>query len=302
MKKDNENISEHDDEEKLDISKSVFQSAREFQEQRKAELERQQIEMRKQIEMNKRQQQEDYDRKIREERIELIRLKQGVIEESETIREEQPQEIKLSVWKKITNFFYHNKWWLFLAILFVSIAVYLAYTLVMRPNPDMIVLVLCDNEAIGNSAQFETYLESFAEDFNENGEISVSTYYIPYSDNSYSNYQTGNETKLTTEMQSADAVIVVGGSNINPVLDPENTLVDLSEIYPDNIQVRSYGFFLKNTDFAERIGIDPEYITNDLYIGIRKPRNLLYSDMEDMQKTYDRDFPILDKIIKDLSE
>ena len=75
MKKDNENISEHDDEEKLDISKSVFQSAREFQEQRKAELERQQIEMRKQIEMNKRQQQEDYDRKIREERIELIRLK-----------------------------------------------------------------------------------------------------------------------------------------------------------------------------------------------------------------------------------
>ena len=172
----------------------------------------------------------------------------------------------------------------------------------MRPTPDMIVLVLCDNDAIGNSAQFEDYLETFAEDFNGNGEVKVSTYYIPYSDNSYSNYQTGNETKLTTEMQSADAVIVVGGSNINPVLDPENTLVNLSEIYPDNIQVRSYGFFLKNTEFAERIGIDPEEITNDLYIGIRKPRNLLYSDEEEMQATYDRDFPILEKIIEDLSK
>ncbi len=303
MKKDNKNISGYDDDyEKLDINKSVFQSAREFQEQRKAELEQQQIEMQKQIEIRKRQQQEDYDRKIREERIELIRLKQGVIEESETIHEEQPEEIKLSVWKKITNFFYHNKWWLFLAIFFVALAGYLTYTLIMRPNPDMIVLVLCDNEAIGNSAQFETYLEGFAEDFNGNGEIHVSTYYIPYSDNSYSNYQTGNETKLTTEMQSAEAVIIVGGSNINPVLDPENTLVDLSEIYPDNVQVRSYGFFLKNTDFAERIGIDPEYVTGDLYIGIRKPRNLLYSDEKDMQETYDRDFPILEKIIEDLSK
>lgn len=295
MQKDNKNIPENDDGEKIEIKKSVFQAAREMREQ-------QELEMRKQAELRQRKKQEEYDRKIQEERIELIRLKQGVIEESETIHEEQPEEIKLSVRKKIVNFFYHNKWWLFLAIFFVALASYLTYTLIMRPNPDMVVLVLCDNEAIGNSAQFEDYLETFIEDYNGNGEIKVSTYYIPYSDNSYTNYQTGNETKLTTEMQSAEAVIVVGGSNINPVIDPENTLVDLSEIYPDNVQVRSYGFFLKNTDFAERIGIDPEEVTGDLYIGIRKPRNLLYSDTEDMQKTYNRDFPVLEKIIEDLSK
>lgn len=295
MQKDNKNIPENDDGEKIEIKKSVFQAAREMREQ-------QELEMRKQAELRQRKKQEEYDRKIQEERLELIRLKQGVIEESETIHEEQPEEIKLSVRKKIVNFFYHNKWWLFLAIFFVALASYLTYTLIMRPNPDMVVLVLCDNEAIGNSAQFEDYLETFIEDYNGNGEIKVSTYYIPYSDNSYTNYQTGNETKLTTEMQSAEAVIVVGGSNINPVIDPENTLVDLSEIYPDNVQVRSYGFFLKNTDFAERIGIDPEEVTGDLYIGIRKPRNLLYSDTEDMQKTYNRDFPVLEKIIEDLSK
>lgn len=300
MQKDNKNVTDNDDE-KLNIKKSVFQSAREIEAQRKAELEQQELEIQKQIELRKRRQQEEYDKKIQQERLELIRLKQGVIEESETIHEEVPAEIKLSFWKKITNFFYHNKWWLFLAIFFVALASYLTYTYLVRPNPDMIVLVLCDNEAIGNSAQFEDYIGTFAEDFNGNGEIKVSTYYIPYSDNSYTNYQTGNETKLTTEMQSAEAVIIVGGSNINPVLKPEETLVDLSEIYPDNVQVRSYGFFLKNTEFAERIGIDPQEVTGDLYIGIRKPRNLLYSDMEDMQKTYDRDFPILEKIIEDLS-
>lgn len=295
MQKDNKSIPENDDTEKIDVRKSVFQSAKEMRE-------KQEIEMRKQAEFRQRKRQEEYDKKIREERIELMRLKQGIIEESETIHEEQPQEIKLSFWKKITNFFYHNKWWLFLAIFFVSLASYLTYTYIMRPDPDMIVLVLCDNEAIGNSAQFEDYLETFVEDFNGNGEIKVSTYYIPYSDNSYTNYQTGNETKLTTEMQSADSVIVVGGSNINDVLDPQNTLVNLSELYPDNVQVRSYGFFLKNTEFAERIGIDPDEVTGDLYIGIRKPRNLLYADEQQMQATYDRDFLILEKIIEDLSK
>lgn len=295
MQNDKKNIPENDDGKKIEVKKSVFQSAKELREQ-------QEIEMRKQTELRQRKKQEEYDKRIREERIEIMRLKQGVIEESETIHEEQPQEIKLSFWKKIVNFFYHNNWWLFLAIFFVALASYLTYTYIVRPNPDMIVLVLCDNEYIGNSAQFEDYIETFAEDFNGNGEIKVSTYYIPYSNNSYTNYQTGNETKLTTEMQSADAVIVVGGSNINPVLDPDNTLVNLSEIYPDNVQVRKYGFFLKNTEFAERIGIDPEEVTGDLYIGIRKPRNLLYSDMKEMQATYDRDFPILEKIIEDLSK
>ena len=292
--KDNENLTGNDDDKKIDINKSVFQTSKELREQ-------QEEEMRRQVELRKRQKQEEYDRKIQAERLELIRLKQGVIEESETIREEHPEEIKLSVWNKITNFFYHNKWWLFLAVFFVALAVYLTYTLVTRPNPDMIVLVLCDNDTIGNSIEFEDYIETFIEDYNENGEIKVSAYYIPYSYNSYVNYQTGNETKFTTEMQSADAVIIVGGSNVSTVLDPRNTLVDLSEIYPDNVQVRDYGFFLKNTDFAERIGVDPSEITSDLYIGIRKPRNLLYADEEDMQETYDRDFPVLDKIIKDLS-
>lgn len=301
MKKDKENIPENDDE-KLDINKSVFQSAREIQEQRNAELQRQQEEMQRQIELRERQKQEEYDRKNREERIELMRLKQGIIEESETIYEEEQQEENLTLGKKIFNFFYHNKWWLGLAVFAVALTAYLTYNLLSRPNPDMIVLIFCENDAIGNSKEFEEYLENFAEDFNENGETDVSTYYIPYNDNSYINYQTGNDTKLTTEMQSADAVIVVGGDNVKEVIAPEETLVNLAEIFPDNPHVREYGFYLKNTDFAERIGIDPEFVTDDLYIGLRKPRNLLYSDEEDLKETYDRDFPIFEKILKDLSE
>lgn len=95
MQKDNKNVTDNDNE-KLNIKKSVFQSAREIEAQRKAEIEQQELEMQKQIELRKRRQQEEYDKKIQQERLELIRLKQGVIEESETIHEEVPAEIKLS--------------------------------------------------------------------------------------------------------------------------------------------------------------------------------------------------------------
>ncbi|MDE5861340.1 MAG: hypothetical protein K2H28_04020, partial [Ruminococcus sp.] len=113
--KDKENSAENDDDKKIDVNKNVFQTAKELREQ-------QEEEMRRQVELRKRKKQEEYDKKIQAERLELIRLKQGVIEESETIREEHPEEIKLSVWRKIRNFFYHNKWWLFLAIFFVALA------------------------------------------------------------------------------------------------------------------------------------------------------------------------------------
>ncbi|MDE5582604.1 MAG: hypothetical protein K2J08_02715 [Ruminococcus sp.] len=302
MSKNKGNIPESDDG-KLDINKSVFQSAREIQEQHNAELARQQAEMQRQIELRERQRQEEYDRKNREERIELMRLKQGIIDKSETIHEEKPEEENLTLGKKIFNFFYHNKWWLGLAVFAVVLTAYLTYNLLSRPNPDMIVLILCKNDAVGNSAQLEEYLETFAEDFNGNGKIEVSTYYIPYDDeNTYANYQTGNDTKLTTEMQSADAVIIIGGNNVREIIAPEETLMNLEEIFPENPHIKEYGFFLKNTDFSEKTGIESEFITDDLYIGLRKPRRLLYSDEEDLQETYDRDFPVFEKIIKDLSE
>ena len=290
-----------DDDEKLDITKSVFQVSREMQAQKQAELAEKQREIERQYQEREKQKREAYEKKIREERIELMRLKQGLIEESETIHEEHEKERKLTVWQKIGNFFYHNKWWLGIGTFLTVMIVFLVYNLLSRPDPDMIVLVLCDNDSIGNSSQFETYLETFADDFNENDEVMVSTYYIPYKDNAYVNYQSGVDTKLTTELQSADAVIVLGGDNINEMLAPDQTLVDLSEYFPDDPHIKGYGYYLKDTDFAEKLGIDPELVTDDLYLGLRKPRDLLYSSKEDLQKTFDRDIVVFEKLINDLS-
>ncbi|MDE6677456.1 MAG: hypothetical protein K2K02_00290, partial [Ruminococcus sp.] len=62
MQNDKKNIPESDDGKKIEVKKSIFQSAKELREQ-------QEIEMRKQAELRQRKKQEEYDKRIREERI-----------------------------------------------------------------------------------------------------------------------------------------------------------------------------------------------------------------------------------------
>ena len=288
---------------KLDINKSVFQTNREMREKRQRELEEQQAKINAEIAEREKKKREAYDRKIREERIELMRLKQGLIEESETIHEEEEKEIKLSFRKKIVNFFYHNKWWLGIGICCACIGGFLIYNLLTRPNPDMVVLVIADNEELGAVSELKEYIQNYAEDFNDNGKTEVSVYYIPYSDNDYRNYADGADTKLSTQLQSADSVIVLGGKKLDELLgeDAKNEFIDLEEVYPDNPHVTGYKFMLKDTDLGEKIKVEPDCITDDLYIAVRKPAKLLYTSKSNMQKTYDKDWPVFEKIVEDLT-
>lgn len=301
--KDNKKSSEaQNNGDKIHVSQSVFKTAKEMQQQRLAEMEEQQKKLEQQAAQREKKKREDYERRLLEEKKELIRLKQGQVEESNLIHEEAPEIVKLTFRKKISNFFYHNKWWLGIAIIFVLIACLLIYDLVTRERPDLIVLVVSDNEYVGNSAELPEYFESFTEDFNDNGEILVSVYYMPYSDNAQKNYTYGTDTKLTAEFQSADAMIVIGDENITKILDPDSVFVNLEELFPDNPNVKQTAFNLDGTDFAEKIGITSEALGDDMFISFRLPQKLLYADKEDMQETYDKDFPVLEAIIKDLSE
>lgn len=299
-KKDKEKLSEELDNDKLNINKSVFQVNREMHEKALKEQEEKQLELHRLHEEKEKKKREEYEKKILEEKKELIRLKQGIIEESEMIHEEHEEEVKLTIPQKIGNFFYHNKWWLGVGAVFVMIFAYLIYSFVTKPRPDMVVLVIGEMGEIGNSENLDDYVAGFAGDFNKNGKTEVSIYYIPYSEDSYKNYANGVDTKMTTQLSSADAVIIIGNEKVKDVLSPENNLVDLSEIYPDNPHIDKYFFELDDTDFAQRIGVDKDAV-KDTYLAIRRPRRLLYSDQDDMQETYDRDFPVFEGIINDLS-
>lgn len=292
----------NDGEEKLDIKKSVFQINREMMAERRRQLEEQQAEVEKEAALREKKRQEAYDRRIRDEKLELLRLKQGLIEESETIHEEHEEKTKLSLWKKITNFFYHNKWWLGIGTIIACISGFLIYDYVTKPRPDLVVLLIADNEEIGTYSDLKDYITGFTEDTNKNGKKLASVYYIPYSENTFRNYSNGSDNKLSIELQSADSVIVIGDAKFDELIGEKDTEIfcDLEELFPGNPHVKGCRFMLEFTPFAERIGIDKEY-TKGVYLALRKPKGLLYCTKKDMEKRYEKDFPAFERMIEDLS-
>ena len=190
-----------------------------------------------------------------------------------------------------------------MGIFLAAVAVYLGYSLATRERPDIIVLVIGENYSLGEESEIKEYVESFTEDFNKNGEILASVYYMPYTGNQQKDYAMGVPTKLTAEIQSGDAVIVFGNQTAyDNVFDTDGILTDLSAIYPENPHVEKDRFMLNGTDFAVKINMDKNELTDDWFIAIREPADLMYDKKETMQETYDKDFAVFDAIINDLSE
>ena len=291
------------DDDKINVKKSVFQVMKENQQKQQEEIEQKQRELQKQAEEREKQKREAYEKKLMEERKELIRLKQGVIQESESIHEEKEVEIKLSFWGKIKNFFFHNKWWLGLGTIAAAAAIYLTVDFINRPQPDLIVLLVGQYHTVGEESSIKEYFESLCGDFNGNGKTEVSIYYIPYdSDNEYANYANGSDTKLTTQMQIDDAVMVIAGNTFKDMISADDILVDLSEIYPDDPNVNKQFYYLKDTDFYQKIGVNQNDVPSDMYITLRQPNAVLYSNAKDMKKTYEKDYPVFEKFIADISK
>lgn len=289
------------DDEKLHITENIFETSADAknkaaEEERQREQERQRI-----IAEKRRKAEEERDKRLEAERLELLRLKQGIIEESETIHEEHEEIAERTFFQKIGDFFYSNKWWLWIAVVFAAIIIWLFVNLLNKPRPDMVILVIGENYALGAESSLAEYAASFAEDFNNNGEVLVSVYYIPYTGNATQDYANGVDGKLTTELQAAEGVILIGNELAESVLF-ENSLVDLSELYPDNEHIDGDKFMLNNTDFALKTGLQESQISDDWFISIRKPQKLLYAELDEMQEVYNRDFVVFDSIIKDLGE
>lgn len=286
--------------EKLHIEKSVFEVSKDMQKKADDEIQRKIAEKQRIEEERERREQEEHDKRLEAERLELIRLKQGIIDDSEIIHENHV-EVKQNIFQKIGDFFYHNSWWLWIAVALCLIFGLLVSSLINQPHPDIIFLVIGENYAMSEESDIEEYFAEFTEDFNGNGEILASMYYIPYTADTNKDYLNSVDSKLTSELNSARAVILIGNKLTKNVLF-DDSLVDLSGIYPDNEHIRKDKFMLSDTDFAEKIGLQKEQISDDWFISIRTPKKLLYSSLEEMQEVYDRDFAVFDAIIKDLSE
>lgn len=287
---------------KKEKKQSIFETVRQVDENEKRKLEEKKAAAAK-IEERKREQ---YNKTLAEERVELLKIKQGLITESDKIDLSPDDEKQYTFWEKIKNFVYHNKWWLGITTFFVLIAAFLVYDTLTTTKSDINIMLLCDDTELYTHYQdIGKYFDSLTEDYNNDGENYANVLYIPISDDENANTKSlspydSNLTKLSSEFQMGETMLVIADKKSADLIIPDETLINLEELYPDNPNIKGYGFYLKGTDFASEIGYEENDIPDDLYIGVRKvDKNL--SSAKKTKENYGHALIMLENVINDLS-
>lgn len=267
----------------MDVYREV--NAKEHAEElkREAELEAQRAE-------RERRQRESYEAKLRQERLELLKLKQGVIAEEDVVYEKEPEK-HYTVWQRIGNFFYHNKVYIIFGTLLAALAAFLIYDYVSTVRPDAVVMIIAsDGEFNFITEDISEFLGQYCNDNNGDGKVSVRVSYLPAapSEDSVSMYyQQADQTKLMAEFQGTEAIMVMGDYEACEVLGiTEGVLADLSEYFPNDENVTELGYMLSGTDFAKDIGY--EGLADNIFLGFRQPKKGSFGTSEkDFRKNFD---------------
>ena len=272
-------MSENDNEKK----KSFMDVYREVNEKERTEKLKQESEAAAAAAEKERKARDAYAEKLRQDRLELLKLKQGIIEE---IPQEEKIEKQYTVWEKIGNFFYHNKLYVILGTAIAALAIFLIYDLVTTVRPDVAVMIIAEDGNFdyvsGNMAQL---LERYCEDYNGDGKISVRVTYLPVNYTGDVMHES-DTVKLMGEFQGEDSIVVIADMESCELFGiDEGVLADLSEIYPGDENVNSLGYMLSGTSFAEDSGYSA--MADNLFIGFRKPQSGAGLNEEKFQRNFD---------------
>lgn len=306
----NNDIKNDENGEKTEVSGkvSVLENMRRINEKQHREELEAEAEREKERAEKERLERERYEKKLERDRIELMKLKQGIISDEDIPHEAEPVK-EYTAWEKIGNFFYHNKMPLIVGAVIVLLAVFLIRDVVTNKKPDVAIMIMAsDSELDFRTGDIEKLLEPYCEDFNGDGEVYVRVSYLPavYSDDNLDAYfNQSAQTKLMAEFQSGDSIIVIADAdtchtvgidtvseNGNPV-DP--ILVDMRTIYPDDENCIELGYMLSGTSFAEDIKYTA--MSDSLFIGFRLPREALGVNMEKFTANYNNALKLWDNYL-----
>lgn len=238
-----------------------------------------------------------------DDKRELLKLKQGLIEESETIREEKREEVELHGMAKVSNFFYHYKWHVVAAVFFAAVIGFFIYDIVKKEAGDMRVLVLTKSTEVAQNVMyktkdFELAFEKYCPDFDDSGYVHVDVYNIDLSENANPEYMRAQTTKAMGEISFGEAQLyIMDSEGLDSVTDGGGTagFVNLEELYPDCEQVDGVFYHLKDSDFAYLSGY-VEACPEDLFMVIRRTTEVT-ANRERAEKAQERALAVLDNII-----
>ncbi len=243
----------------------------------------------------------EQERLLREKR-ELLKLKQGLIEESDVVEDYQISHDykELHGVEKAENFWYHYKWHVIVITLVVIFVGFMVYQTATREKRDLYVLAISTTSESGiylKSAEIEKVLERYCPDFDGNGYVHVGVNFI----NRASSVITDSDNyKFTAELYTGDSQLYLADSGIIDVIteiaDGEiEFFVDFSEQYPDNNFCNGDGIQLNSTGFAEEARWQSCPDINGLFV--RDEFDNITGDREDADEQRRRALIVVDNII-----
>lgn len=248
-----------------------------------------------------------------DDKRELLKLKQGLIEESETIYEEEkrPEKYEIHGGKaKVSNFFYHYKWHVIVIAFFAVVLGFLIYTTVTKEKHDIRVLLTANDRSVASSMYYKTEkvelaLEQYCPDFDKNGNVHAEVYFIDMvNDQNNATYYMSNQAKLFGEISVAEAHIYIANRDL---IEKEfignneygDVLVNLAELYPDDPNiVDEYFYKVKGTAFSDAAKY-VETCPEDMYIVIRGNFDGMKKLSGNELEQHERALEVFDNIIKD---
>ena len=236
----------------------------------------------------------EYEKNLQDRKIELMKLKQGVIESSDVVKEIHEEKPKLTIGQHIAGAWYRSKWLIIFVIVLAAAFAYITYDMVTAERPDYTVLVVSsDTGFYYRTVEIEEFFERFCDDRNGDGEVIVEVYNIS-TDYTDPNAVTASQAQLMSQLQSGENVIVMSDQKT------DFELIDFRGDYPDDGQISELGLLI-NSAYA-REALKWEAMPEGVYIGIRQPARLLSTTEEQMRENVERAMPVFERIMEAVKE
>jgi hypothetical protein len=247
---------------------------------------------------------EEYAKTLQEEKVELIRMKQGEEFDEDLIYGEEKQQKQYTFTEKLGNWLYHSKWWLGMAAFAVFIVGFLVYDYVTRVDPDVRILLLSEQpELYAQSSALNDLLTGLTEDFNEDGQPLMQSVYVPISKETMENsgtYSASYNSQLMVQFQTDTCMLVIADPDAEEYLQPDVMFEDLSVLYPDCKYVDGYKLMIGKTDLAAQIGMTVPF-KDGAYLALRIAKENM-NTQEEMEEAQSRAKKVLDNLLPTLHE
>lgn len=284
-------------EEDFEYEKQLAEEERRKREQAEERTRQREEELRR----KRRAEREARDRRIAQDRLDLIKMKQGIADESETIEEVHTEHRELHGKEKLVNIWYHDKMWIILGTFLFVVVAFLVYDTVTRVQADLNVLLICDN-ALASEQSCELLaqrIERYTPDLNGDGQVDVTVISCPMNDQKYDQYYTNNSQKFFANLQQGRMIMVITDDNTDP--DLQALMVDdLAEAIPGNRYIDERGLSLDMAFLARELKC--ENMPKGVHLCLRRPVNTLDDKIEKMQANYDINLEVLKALAEDLQK